>query len=417
MGFFSHLFKQPQYEIKDEKVDLTTMIEFASHACDANSELLEKMTHLNIKPEMVQHHLTSHEVTKAKLYQYYLMDLLGENNYAFKTNNECQINNFMESFFTLKSFRYLPDELNVVCLHPSANLEAWLHSINIQWQSYEYQIVGLKDDYDERVILPLSIKNYHTFKKTFQDLGLELMGFEKGADYNMDMIDACLDRLHQQTEIDKIGLTFKVQETRLFDSQMGGVPYIPFGVEVPCTKQNEKMNLLIQINFDDLPKCDLPLPSTGLLQLWTKDDQIKAVYYDSCDPLVKKEDVLSKYKPDGQDNLRILFTLGKESMSSSDFLFEDYFVSCANHLYPQSRINRLSDLDQTLREEIYRRTMGLGNKIGGYPVFAKPDPRQYKAEDKRFVLLQLEKDLICVTMNPNQSVACDFSDLLFDYNK
>ena len=141
-------------------------------------------------------------------------------------------------------------------------------------------------------------------------------------------------------------LSFKEEETALYQSKVGGVPYFPrdypvdfFYVPFPDTvnytpwpkhlETGRELMLLIQINFEEMPS--LPsFPDKGILQLFVDDDDLnnldehlQVIYHP--DVIHKKEDLFTDF-----NNIRkkycvreqsITFHKDSEYMTPSDFRF------------------------------------------------------------------------------------------------
>ena len=88
-----------------------------------------------------------------------------------------------------------------------------------------------------------------------------------------------------------IGIMSQSNPQETWHSKLGGLPYLPENTSYPMDSESNPMELLVQINFDELPK--LPgFPQTGLFQIFIPFsgsendygmDEHKIVYYKEYD--------------------------------------------------------------------------------------------------------------------------------------
>jgi uncharacterized protein YwqG len=169
-------------------------------------------------------------------------------------------------------------------------------------------------------------------------------------------------------------------------SKLGGTPYVPVGVEPP----RRPMMFLAQIDLAEVPALD-PLPRTGLVQLWIRDDDtyglfddpqngFRVIYYASLDRTARAD--ISAVPPSGPlvapTECRMTFEAKTEVLPIGDYLFDAFEARQTDpHLewYTSGDIS----FDDS-----------LGHKIGGYCAFTQDDPRSL--DDPMFSLLQLDSD-------------------------
>lgn len=229
--------------------------------------------------------------------------------------------------------------------------------------------------------------------------------------------------------------TLELGETDLLESKVGGIPYLPSGVEWPLDCSGAPLVLLAQINCADL--VELPdFPHTGLLQFFTGDDELfgmdlgddytcmdsfRIFYYPNVDRSVTMEEVLAKV-PDfsevnspliGEDgyfyskqSCRICFSdVESQAILRDDYRFEMLFVQKWNRCCPEMPIEDLRDLSRQLPEGVYLADILeeedeefeniYRHQLGGYPFFAQYDFRtgfEGKYRDLDVLLFQLAED-------------------------
>lgn len=166
--------------------------------------------------------------------------------------------------------------------------------------------------------------------------------------------------LKKSKEIAKI--EFVEEKTKITDSKIQGIPYLPKGNKIPISNQNphpfhkndvlikEQLTFLAQINFEDLPKLE-GFPTKGILQFWhlndgnfgideiyvrcdktkelvlkrlhTRQNNFKVIYYPTIEEHYSEEEFLEMYKParnEVEDNFRKNYNLPLENPY---FLFAD----------------------------------------------------------------------------------------------
>lgn len=225
------------------------------------------------------------------------------------------------------------------------------------------------------------------------------------------LIDAAVNNLLKETQKEYIEIFVEPEDEELdiFKSKVGGVPYIPKEVEVPCSKNNTQLAFLAQINCTELPENDF-YPKKGLLQFWIARDNLfgindkkghKVLYFEKIDTNITKEDVLKKYKLlDKNDhspirlknaNFSLSFKMKTDSMNQTVFNFEETLINKINKVAPEKNI---TDLWEDIEKEAYEHALDYfttsGSQIGGYPSFCQYDPRGELPKNYDVVLFQLD---------------------------
>lgn len=79
----------------------------------------------------------------------------------------------------------------------------------------------------------------------------------------------------------------------IFDTKLGGMPYVPKRQSVPKDENGQSMVLLFQINYEELPDC-VDFPQNGMMQIFiaNRDFNCTSGIYDSYDIAVRFYDML-----------------------------------------------------------------------------------------------------------------------------
>ncbi|KAL7719653.1 YwqG family protein [Entamoeba marina] len=84
-----------------------------------------------------------------------------------------------------------------------------------------------------------------------------------------DIINSIVGEVISTTTIPAIKLTQVDEKTTVFNSKIGGKPYLPNGFNYPMTHEDEPqpLTLLAQLNFEEFDQLE-EFPSTGILQFY-----------------------------------------------------------------------------------------------------------------------------------------------------
>ena len=259
--------------------------------------------------------------------------------------------------------------------------------------------------------------------------------------------------IKNETKKEAMSIALKKQKTELTDSKVGGIPYLPVGVDVPVDDEGRQLTLLAQINCEELEGMD-DYPQKGILQFFilmddcygldfdnaNEQNTFRVVYYDNIDENVKEEDILKIYNPyiEEEDYLpfegefKMVFTPYEEGITLEDFNFDKVFVKRYNELFQDNQIEAFWDLDDDSEDELYEEVSGDGSKIGGYPYFTQSDPRAYENLDSyNTLLLQIDSmddekgnvqtiwgdaGVCNFFINKDKLRNLDFSDILYNWD-
>ena len=265
-----------------------------------------------------------------------------------------------------------------------------------------------------------------------------------------------LKELEKQTAQTAIKIKIKeADKLPLTSSKFGGVPYWDIKMPYPVDSQGNKMILLAQINFAEMPP--LPdFPQQGLLQFFmtrnvyempfydnpTQQKDWRVVYHTNIDENIQEKAVLSlniPYAPqifDEEDDggfpvdtqYKLIFKKTQIRIGTECIGFEKALKNAAKEVGVKLNKNDLSDLEVLFGEKAWEKIKQhtVENLIGGYPDFTQTDPREERRYKKHSVLLlQIESDEgimwgDCGVGNffikPDDLKKCDFSHVLFNWD-
>ena len=190
-----------------------------------------------------------------------------------------------------------------------------------------------------------------------------------------------------------------VAETTLWQSKVGGQPYLPRGTDFPKTSKGEHLAFLAQINFEETPPMS-SFPRTGILQFYIHGDDMYGLNFDN---------------PTEQDLFRVLFfekiEIDLEKLTTDfsflgnytntphspnksfplDFLYGQEIISTSDYRFEKEIEPKITEMlgDEGV-EEYYEAVNSGGHKLGGYPYFTQYDVRS--EENEMMLLFQLDSD-------------------------
>ncbi len=212
-------------------------------------------------------------------------------------------------------------------------------------------------------------------------------------------------------------IVLKEQEnTDIFESKLGGVPYWDMKKSYPCDSKGKKLSLLCQINFDRAALSDARLPQTGMLQFFILDDDFdygldfknpdtqdtfRVVYHEHIDQSVTGDAVLalgaptmpSEYSPVLKE-CALSFEEYGDTIGMTSFDFDSVFQQAVKNVTGEETNESIYDyFTDDEYKEIGRSLMADGHKMLGYPFFTQGDPRECNGEYEDYydtLLLQLD---------------------------
>ena len=226
--------------------------------------------------------------------------------------------------------------------------------------------------------------------------------------------------------------------TSLWESKVGGMPYLPKGMDWPADPNGKELFFLAQLNFADMPPL-APFPTSGMVQFYIMDDDLYGMDFDDGEvqdtfrvlyhsavvrnhsqlqtdfPPLRDYDELLPHHPD--ESYPLVFSLEEELMSMTDYQFSQRFGG--------DFFQKFGDKEWDVAEQFNKAIRSDGHKIGGYAYFTQDDPR--RPEDPMLLLLQLDSDEVMDLMWGDMGVghffirekdlaARNFSRVLYDWD-
>lgn len=276
-----------------------------------------------------------------------------------------------------------------------------------------------------------------------------------------DKLDRILDKVNEKIPpVDTIRLRVSRGNATVFDSKMGGVPYLPKGMKYPTVhsgkNKGKPLYFLAQLNFGKLPRID-GFPTEGILQFYAgfdyDDDYAVGMNYDNrCDqnafrviyhekidenaaqiklPKFKEEE---PYFPVKEELLLTADAPEKTLVTSSDFRFEKAFVAAYNEVCGTDMESiwgkgGLFEANETLCNAAFDERNTQGTRIGGFPFFMQGEPRE-RYPDHTVLLFQSDSEWngsdYCVCwgdcgvanffITPEDLKNRDFSNVLYNWD-
>ena len=228
------------------------------------------------------------------------------------------------------------------------------------------------------------------------------------------------------------------RKTKLWESKVGGQPYLPKGLDWPMAPDGQTLCFLAQINFAEVPALE-PFPSKGIVQFFINDDDLYGMDFDDGEnpdtfrvlfhpEVIEQESLLQTKLPSTDweaellphhpdESYPLVFTIDEEVVPISDCQFYQFFGSEFFRQFGENEWDVMGQLEKSIRSQ--------GHKIGGYAYFTQDDPR--RLEDPMILLLQLDSDERMDLMwgdmgvghffiRKNDLAALDFSRVLYDWD-
>ena len=198
----------------------------------------------------------------------------------------------------------------------------------------------------------------------------------------------------------------------LWQSKIGGEPYLPLDSAYPVDSNGNPLALLAQFNFAEIPS--LPnFPDRGILQFYIAADDLygmnfddqqlqsgfKVFYFDQMvEHLTHLRQDFSELGFDEEAYLpfsgqySIEFQRAEQAISLEDFAFGKKILN-VDELYDFEDQFEGGDFENDFIEPYHKLLSASGHRLGGYPFFTQTDPRQYNEKIQDYILLfQLDTD-------------------------
>lgn len=218
-------------------------------------------------------------------------------------------------------------------------------------------------------------------------------------------------------------ITFSLEETKPWESKLGGCPYLESMDDYPIGAYERPMMFLAQINLEEMPPME-DFPTKGILQFYIEDidpyglDELCKVLY--IENYIKDETKLVKENPFRENYVemepferpgKITFTQRQMPISSSLREFDKNFIQKAT-----------DEESSALYDVCY----ACDSRVGGYPYFVQHEPAYYREGKRDVLLLQLDVDDDCGLMfgdagnctfliSRDDLLKRDFSNVAYDW--
>lgn len=214
--------------------------------------------------------------------------------------------------------------------------------------------------------------------------------------------------------------------TTVFDSKLGGVPYLPKGMEYPTVREGElagrPLFLLAQLNFETLPKI-AGFPTKGILQFFAgcMDDDVygmdfdngfnqngfRVIYHENVitdeSALYSKENMPDFGEGDDYFPFKGEFLLTAEKaepmgITVGDFRCDKVVTAAYNELFGDEvdgmwgRGKGIYDVDRELLDAVCEARDSAKTRMGGFPFFTQEDPRGYNDENGKCTVMLFQSD-------------------------
>ncbi len=256
------------------------------------------------------------------------------------------------------------------------------------------------------------------------------------------------EEIINRTIIPCANIRLSAEPCSLFDSKVGGLPYLPDGAAPPEDAKGNQLYLLAQINCGDI--AGLPdFPHTGMLQFFICDDDLygcpftipspqkdwKVIYYPEIDRTVDPSTIAALYAGQPKAELspiekecKMNFALSQEGLTTGDYRYEQLFLQRWKEAYPEEKAENFFELDTDLYDAIFDEAnegTNPSSKMGGYPFFTQFDPRSAETAQYDTLLFQLDTDIGVMWgdagvgnffINRANLKRLDFSDVLYNWD-
>ncbi|KAL7714002.1 YwqG family protein [Entamoeba marina] len=201
-----------------------------------------------------------------------------------------------------------------------------------------------------------------------------------------ELLNKIIGEITTTTTLPTIELSFSSEETTVFNSKIGGKPYLPKDFEYPKTGDNDAqpLVLLAQINFSEFEELE-DFPTSGILQFYIGNDDLFGVDFDYPtntsgfrviyhENIITDESLLMEPPIINSDYLpftKCVKLVGKKvnmTMTYEDFRFHKLVKKYASKYGVDE-----NELDTELCEGEY--LSRSKTRIGGYGGFSQEDPR------------------------------------------
>lgn len=342
------------------------------------------------------------------------VNLFIDSDYACEVDYKIEKDDFIDNLNQTITFMRHP-HLNIPHLDEQDDIETWIAHINKQWVKQGYNLYQIDIDSDSYVLFISHIKDEklaqynEVFPLTLFDTATSIKTETTDNEMLETLFGIVFEQYKKKNVKEFIDITFTLDSPTIFQSKLGGLPYLGKEDKTPLTKEGNPMRLFIQINFEELPQHKLPYPSKGLLQIWLKPDDLYGMdfedgmvikYHESLDQSVTEQSINEKYvQQNVEDNYFVFeneygltFKNEQEVMSRYDSTFDDTFSNLWNALLKEHPLESIGDIEHLFEKDGFDDYTNGSHKLGGFPFFTQWDPRDDDRLTYEFLLLQVDSD-------------------------
>lgn len=286
----------------------------------------------------------------------------------------------------------------------------------------------------------------------------KLFGNKKGERTELSQAQEIVDIIRKQTSRPSVTLHLQKEKTTIYQSKIGGMPYMPVDFPYPHDEtvelENRPLRFLAQINFEEMPPLE-GFPTSGILQFYLADGDaygmnfeeltlqkaFRLIYHDRVQTDIPLQDVLPEMPESSEspekttfpvnDELRIRFNVSEMAMGGGDFRFDRLFLEAYNKLNPEAKLTTLERVPEKIMDEVYDSLDTGGSHISGYPAFTQIDPREYYEVFREHTVLLLQIDSVETDdysvqwgdggvchffIRPEDLLKKDFSDVVYSWD-
>lgn len=183
-------------------------------------------------------------------------------------------------------------------------------------------------------------------------------------------------------------IIFTLEETKPWESKLGGCPYLENIGQYPIGENGKPMMFLAQINLAEMPP--LPdFPQEGLIQFYVENDDcygLDGVSVTKYIPKYKTDETAlvseNPYSSDYEENLPF------SDDCKISFVQEEVFIGTE---CPEFQ-DKFGDVSEEERDALYDLCDASDSRVGGYPYFVQSAPAYYEDSSEYVLLLQLDVD-------------------------
>lgn len=230
---------------------------------------------------------------------------------------------------------------------------------------------------------------------------------------NLNELPECLQPYKDKivaTQKDSIEITLvpinqlPTEQIELWQSKVGGDPYLPLGQQYPQSLEGENLQLLAQINFAELPENE-QYPKSGILQFFInpnddlygldfedqqKQDGFRVIFHEVVNQ--DKSSLVQAFPELSEDAYSPV-----SGQSAIQFEKSESYIDLNNFDFAEKVTDPYAGNDDDANDQFCEKYSEIisanGHRLGGYPFFTQSDPREYNESLQDYVLLlQIDTD-------------------------